>query len=759
MTQNKQNILSIIFILFFTITYGQEGVIKGKIQDAITNESLPFSSVALKNSAIGTIADANGYFELKVQPGKMILVFSFLGYTTIERSVTLEPLKTLELTIQLSKNEISNTWKPVVITAARLEQRLEQTVTSMEILPSKLLESRVENSLETAIEQVPGVTVIDGQANIRGGSGFSYGAGSRVLVMVDDLPMLAGDANDVKWNFIPIEQMEQVEVLKGTSSALFGSSALNGVINMRTAMPSEKPTTILTLYTGMYDTPKDAAKKWWGSETRMTSGANIAHRQKFKNLSVVLGAHVYEDEGYRQGETEKRIRANTHLRYSIEKIKGLAVGIAANVQQSKGGSFLIWKDDTTGAYLPLGGIGLPGSTLSEYTSERITIDPYVLFSPGKWIHKLRMRYFYTVNKNNTEQGAASNLYYAEYLVQRRIKDNINVSVGTSGSKTEVNGDLYAKQNGQNMAVYAQGDGNFGKLNVSIGGRIEQGKISGKSFDPQYLFRTGASYQAWKGGFIRSSYGQGFRFPSIAEKFIRTQVGSIVIYPNDSLEIERGWSAEIGLKQVIQIKSWRGLADVSYFVTEFNDMMEFTFGPWGKPGIDPLFGLGFKSVNIGNARISGFEITLAGEGKIGSVSQTILAGYTWIDPIQTDFLASRDTVLNSSKENILKYRFRNLFKFDSETSYKKLSIGISGRYYTNIENIDAAFEGTIPGVKTYREQQPKDNWIFDARIGWQIIKILRCNFIIKNVLNEEFMTRPADLQAPRTYSISLNMKIG
>ena len=759
MTRNKYYLISIFCLLFFAKTYGQVGIVKGEIHDAITNQSLPFASVALKNSAVGTIADANGYFEMKVQPGKVILVFSFLGYTPIEKYVTIEPLKTIELTIQLSKNEISNTWKPVVITAGRLEQRLEQTVTSMEILPSKLLESRVENSLETAIEQVPGVTVIDGQANIRGGSGFSYGAGSRVLVMVDDLPMLAGDANDVKWNFIPIEQMEQVEVLKGASSALFGSSAVNGVINMRTAMPGEKPTTILTLYTGIYDDPKDPNKKWWGSETQMTSGAHIAHRQKFKKLSVVLGAHVYEDEGYRQGETEKRIRANTNLRYSIEKIKGLTVGLAANVQQSKGGTFLIWKDDTTGAYLPLGGIGLPGSTLSEYTSERITIDPYVLFSPGKWIHKLRMRYFYTVNKNNTEQGAASNLYYAEYLVQRRIKDNINVSVGTSGSKTEVNGDLYAKQNGQNMAIYTQGDGNFGKLNVSIGGRIEQGKISGKSFDPQYLFRTGISYQAWNGGFIRSSYGQGFRFPSIAEKFIRTQVGSIVIYPNDSLEIERGWSAEIGLKQVIQVKSWRGLADASYFITEFKDMMEFAFGPWGKPGIDPLFGLGFKSINIGNARISGFEINLAGEGEIGSISQTILAGYTWIDPIQTDFLASRDTARNTSTENILKYRFRNLFKFDSETSYKKLSIGISGRYYTNIENIDAAFEGSIPGVKAYREHQPKDNWIFDARIGWQIIKILRCNFIVKNVLNEEFMTRPADLQAPRTYSISLNMKIG
>ncbi|MBK7966735.1 MAG: TonB-dependent receptor [Bacteroidetes bacterium] len=491
----------------------------------------------------------------------------------------------------------------------------------------------------------------------------------------------------------------------------------------------------------------------------MTSGAHFAHRQKFKNLSVVLGAHVYEDEGYRQGETEKRIRANTNLRYSIEKIKGLTVGLAANVQQSKGGTFLIWKDDTTGAYLPLGGVGLPGSTLSEYTSERITIDPYVIYNPGEWICKIKMRYFYTKNINNTNQGAKSNLYYIEYLAQRKLNEQINISLGSTFNNTDVSGDLYKKQKVVKMLHYVQSDGTFGKLNISLGGRIEYGIISGSPFDPQYLFRTGVSYQVWNGGFIRSSYGQGFRFPSIAEKFIRTQVGSIVIYPNDSLEIERGWSAELGLKQVIQLKSWRGLADVSYFITEFSDMMEFTFGPWGKPGVDPLFGLGFKSVNIGNARISGFEINLAGEGKIGSVSQTILAGYTWIDPIQTDFLASRDTARNSSKENILKYRFRNLFKFDCETSYKKLSIGISGRYYTNIENIDAAFEGSIPGVKSYRAAQPKDNWIFDARIGWQIIKILRCNFIVKNVFNEEFMTRPADLQAPRTYSISLNMKIG
>ena len=102
MTPNKQNILSIIFILFFTITNGQEGIVKGKIQDAITNESLPFSSVALKNSAIGTIADANGYFELKVPALPVTLVVSYSGYVTQEVVIS----STDKLKIQLEENAV-----------------------------------------------------------------------------------------------------------------------------------------------------------------------------------------------------------------------------------------------------------------------------------------------------------------------------------------------------------------------------------------------------------------------------------------------------------------------------------------------------------------------------------------------------------------------------------------------------------------------------------------------------------------------------
>ncbi|MBK6986176.1 MAG: TonB-dependent receptor plug domain-containing protein [Bacteroidetes bacterium] len=77
--------------------------------------------------------------------------------------------------------------------------------------------------------------VSDGQASIRGGSGYSYGAGTRVLMLVDEMRMISADAADIKWNYLPLENLEQVEVIKGAASALFGSSAMNGVINMRTA--------------------------------------------------------------------------------------------------------------------------------------------------------------------------------------------------------------------------------------------------------------------------------------------------------------------------------------------------------------------------------------------------------------------------------------------------------------------------------------------------------------------------------------------
>jgi outer membrane receptor protein involved in Fe transport len=66
-------------------------------------------------------------------------------------------------------------------------------------------------------------------------------------VLIDDLPLLTADANDAKWNIIPMENVDQLEVIKGAASALYGSGALNGIVNVRTAYPVNEPYTKVTV--------------------------------------------------------------------------------------------------------------------------------------------------------------------------------------------------------------------------------------------------------------------------------------------------------------------------------------------------------------------------------------------------------------------------------------------------------------------------------------------------------------------------------
>jgi iron complex outermembrane receptor protein len=753
---NLKSVLLILIAFIFNLhnnAIAQQINISGKITDAVSGESLPGVSVITSSNNVGAISGENGNYKLELNPGTHTIIFKSIGYAEAQRTITLNEGQSLVLDQKMTPTQ--QEMQTIVVSAGKHEQKLEEVVVSMEVLKASYIESTNQTTLETAVEQISGVTVIDGQANIRGGSGFSYGAGSRVLVLVDDLPLLAGDANDAKWSFLPVENIEQVEVIKGASSALFGSSALNGVINLRTAYPTDKPQTSVTLFSGFFDTPQREETKWWGTKTQMTNGVNFSHRRKFKQLDIVFGGQYFNDEGYRLGETEERYRGNLNLRYNFKKIKGFSVGCALNAQQTKGGLFLLWDNDTTGALIPLATAA--GNTLSNYTTTRVSVDPSITYVGKNVSHKIRTRYFLTNNVNDTEQEAKSEIYYGEYLFQAKIKKYFTWSTGVNYSESKVNGDLYNKQDGSNYAAYTQIDVDYKKLNVSAGFRVEQGEISGKKFDAQNLFRAGANYNVFKGTFVRASYGQGFRFPSIAEKFIRTRVGDIVIYPNDSLMPERGTSIEFGVRQNFKINKFLGFVDACYFITEYTDMMEFTFGSYGKPFVDPLFGLGFKSRNIGNVKITGYEISTGGSFSFGNWKDAFMGGITLIDPIQTDYNAARDTQLNSANTNVLKYRYRTLFKFDNEISYKKYALGFSCRYYSFMENIDRAFNDGIVGVKKYREANNKGEWVFDSRFSFEVNAYVKIAAVVKNLFNNEYMTRPADIQPPRSFNIQASVK--
>lgn len=334
----------ILIGLFFyaSNSYAQSlGYVKGVVTDKSNNETLPGALVTL-NKTKGVATDINGVFVISIDAGDYSLSCDLLGYTKFTTNVVVKALDTVFVNIQLGNgNQLLD---EVVVSAGKFEQKLSDVTVSMDVIKPALIENKGVTNLDAIINQVPGVTVSDGQASIRGGSGYSYGAGTRVLMLVDEMPMITADANDIKWNYLPIENVEQVEVIKGASSALFGSSALNGVINLRTAYAKDKPQTKLTMFGATYDAPKRSSLKWWDNTSQSQSGLNFSHAQKIKNLDIVLGGHVFNDMGYRYLETEERERFNVNLRYNFKKIAGLSIGVNTNMMQYRGGLFFLWQN-------------------------------------------------------------------------------------------------------------------------------------------------------------------------------------------------------------------------------------------------------------------------------------------------------------------------------------------------------------------------------------------------------------------------------
>lgn len=115
---------------------------------------------------------------------------------------------------------------------------------------------------ERNAEYDAGVDINDKQPSIRGGNGWTYGVGSRSLVLIDGMSALTSGTGIINWNIVPLENIEQVEVMKGASSVLYGSSALNGVINIRTKRPSLTPVTTLRTYLGIYGDPDNEEYRW-----------------------------------------------------------------------------------------------------------------------------------------------------------------------------------------------------------------------------------------------------------------------------------------------------------------------------------------------------------------------------------------------------------------------------------------------------------------------------------------------------------------
>ena len=770
-------------ICLFSISQGFSQALTGTITSSEDGKPLSDVKVIHEGSNHVVKSDDTGNFILNNIPLPATITIRTNGFITQTFEVT-----TLDkLTIQLvPKQRVMNT---VVVSAGRRDQQLEEIPISIEIIKPALVANKGLTNLAQAVDQSPGVYVMDGQVSIRGGGGYAYGAGSRVLLLWNGVPMLSPDIGDAKWNAVPMEQASQIEILKGASSVLYGSGALNGIIALNEREPGPDGVLEAKIQSGIYDNPNRKSLQWWGKGKEQAFNptfhmADLYYGKSIKNVGYTIGANVFYNEAFRQGEQEKRARINGSFYYRpLKENSKLKAGISYNLQLQDAGVFVLWKNDSM-CYQAM------DNTISRQKAVRFNVDPYLKFIDKKNNkHHIRTRYYLVTTGNDTKVYDASfaQMYYFDYQFQKKINSVTNVTLGATNTLNNIKSWVFGDHLSENAAAYSQFEIKAKKWDFTTGLRLEFCKLDTLPFDSQFkigafespiypILRAGVHYEPFKGTHFRGSLGQGIRFPSIAERFVSTSVGGVVIFKNPTLRPETGYAAEIGVKQVFKIGGWKAMADVAGFANYYSNMTEFTFGLYKPDSITVLQTtnpdtinyfynwVGFQAQNAEQAFIGGAEFSFNSMGKIGEVDLTTLLGYTYMYPISLNKDSLYKLSFSDPSTNMLKYRFNHMAKADIQATYKAFSVGVSSRYNSYMRNIDRVFEDGVlgqellVGMANYRSVFNKGVAVFDARFGYQINEAFKVNFIANNLFNKEYVSRPGDVQAPRNFILQMQLAL-
>ena len=209
----------------------------GHVLDKETGEHLPFITVILKGTTIGTTTDNSGHYFLKNLPeGKFTLEFKYLGYKTVTRDVKLEKGKTQEVNVEMEEDRIA--LDGVVVSANRSETSRRLAPTLVNVIDSKVFNTTSAVNLAQGLNFQPGVRVETNCQNC----GFQQVRingldGPYTQILIDSRPIFSALSGVYGLEQIPANMIDRVEVMRGGGSALFGSSAIAGTINIITKEP------------------------------------------------------------------------------------------------------------------------------------------------------------------------------------------------------------------------------------------------------------------------------------------------------------------------------------------------------------------------------------------------------------------------------------------------------------------------------------------------------------------------------------------
>ena len=707
------------------------GAVYGVVRDT-AGVAVAGAQVRQLPSGTAVLTDSAGRYRLDGVPAGIVTVRAArIGF--YPQQLVLEVLAGDSTRVDFRLRQSPLLVNSVIVTAAKRSQLLDQAVTSVALVSERQIAQRAVNTIDEAVDKAPGVQFIAGQVNVRGSSGFVEGLGSRVLLLVDGVPANQADRGGINWDLVPAGEVARVEVVKGAGSALYGSSAFGGVVNLVTRELREGWHGRVRATGGVFANPPHAA---WGFRdyTGIQDGLDVAGSYGQGAVRAGLSAGARHSDGYRQQDRADhwQVTGKGEWRPEPATIVNLSGAWASDQYQVPEP----WCESTQCAdrglaFQPflINAANLGNRTRSDkgYFSTLVTRTPSertAWMARASWVrthftdaYPQRRPPFSTsdysiANRVGFEGRVVSRpdtLHVVTAGLEVTRSDNFsNVFSGAAGStRTHTEG---------TYAAYAEAEQTVGRLQLTIGARGDFLAVDGGGITAFVSPRAGAVWSTAAGSW-RASAGRAYRAPSLAERFVTTYALGFPVIPNPALRSEDGWSAEVG--RTWAPRPWiRG--EAALFFTQARQLIEPVFN-------DTTLVIQFQ--NVDRARLMGVDL---------SVTTTPLPPHL-TTTLAYQLLDARDL----TRDSVLLYRPRHLLTLSADFVWRDWGAGADFRFSSRFERPDPLF----PGDRQFPGR------VLDLRASW-IAGPWAVHVKVANVFNYVYNLAPRVLEPVRTATLTL-----
>ncbi len=728
-------------------------VVQGRVVDE-AGLAVPGVNILITGTDSGTASDTEGRYRLGLpSAGTFVLRFSSIGFHDRLETIRVGDSDELLLDVQLKERVLLG--DEIVVTASRQEQAALNVPVSVSVLSADDLTRRNTVVLDDALRSVSGVTVLGNQINVRGSSGFAYNTGSRVLLMLDGMPLLTPDSDGVPLEVLPASEIEQIEVLKGPGSALYGSGALGGVINVITRKMPDKPETSIRSFAGVWDPVRH--KVWrdgWqhGNEYRPFWGMTVSHATRSSaKFSWWTSLSFRRDAGYLalSGRDVFHGFAKTSWQPSSSWRLETLVGIMARQRDN----FIFWesaRNVLTPGRASFGDAPVePGSSPNGAPDDfvrQISLLPVLThFVNSTFFYEVRLRGFGTLirpisdetgERKKLSEGTVGARYGGEVQANWIPSNRRRFVAGFSRDAITTRSSFFVTNDGDELggqpeiAAFLHAEERLTpNLELVLGARYDHYRIDARDTEQRVSPKLSLAWTGWSGKTLRFAWGDGFRVPSFAERFTDNR-DYLPIVRNLELRPERSRSLEVGFRGISKdlfpgFVSW----DISVFRNTYEGFIEPRLVPAEQA---------FQFINLPQARIVGVESMLEWQSDTGFLHLSL--GYTWLHTEET----------KSGEELPFRPNHQVVSTIEVQAT-RTIRIGLDGRWISEPGRLETDFARFVTDA-----DMMVDTRVLDFRTSTKQGPFTFA-LIVNNILEYHYVDRPAILGEPRRFTIQATWK--